>query len=198
MPTTARILAVCTGNICRSPAVERLLAAGLGPGYVVASAGTRALVGSPIDAQVVRLLGSAHVSAAGFAAQQLTGELVRDADLVLALTREHRSAVVRLAPTALRTTFTLRELGRLLTVANLSHLPSDPAARVAELAERARAARAEPSARAQSPEDDDVVDPYGGDGPMFLRAWEELVPPADALVAALRGHDGDPHVSLTA
>ena len=26
-----RVLTVCTGNICRSPAVERLLAAALGP-----------------------------------------------------------------------------------------------------------------------------------------------------------------------
>mgnify|MGYP001607723255 CR=1 FL=1 len=198
MPTTARILAVCTGNICRSPAVERLLAARLGPGYAVASAGTRALVGSPIDTQIVRLLGAAHVSAAGFSARQLTSDLVREADLVLTLKREHRSAVVRLAPAALRTTFTLRELGRLLTVADLAHLPTDPQARVAELAARARAARADASARPATPEDDDVVDPYGGDGPMFLRAWEELVPPVTTLVGALRGGLGDPSVSLTA
>lgn len=156
------------------------------------------IVGSPTDTQIVRLLGAAHVSAAGFSVRQLTSDLVREADLVLTLKREHRSAVVRLAPAALRTTFTLRELGRLLTVADLAHLPTDPQARVAELAARARGARADASARPATPEDDDVVDPYGGDSPIFLRAWGEIIPPVTTLVGALRGGLSDPSVSLTA
>ncbi|WP_446740540.1 arsenate reductase/protein-tyrosine-phosphatase family protein [Ornithinimicrobium sp. CNJ-824] len=46
---TGRILVVCTGNVCRSPLVERLLQQGLderwGPGaFEVRSAGTGALV----------------------------------------------------------------------------------------------------------------------------------------------------------
>ena len=44
---TFSILTVCTGNVCRSPAVERLLASKLGPTVSVASAGTHALVGHP-------------------------------------------------------------------------------------------------------------------------------------------------------
>jgi hypothetical protein len=45
------ILCVCTGNVCRSPAAERLLAARLGPGVVVASAGTVAALGGPGSAR---------------------------------------------------------------------------------------------------------------------------------------------------
>ena len=66
MDTSApvRILTVCTGNICRSPVAERLLQAGLNQavpgGFVVASAGTRAMVGEPmqpISADIVRTFG---------------------------------------------------------------------------------------------------------------------------------------------
>jgi protein-tyrosine phosphatase len=42
------ILAVCTGNVCRSPAVERLLTGQLFPTVTVSSAGMHALVGHPI------------------------------------------------------------------------------------------------------------------------------------------------------
>ena len=50
------ILAVCTGNVCRSPAVERLLASKLGPTVSVRSAGTHALVGHPISEPMAALL----------------------------------------------------------------------------------------------------------------------------------------------
>src|SRR4051795_5389163 len=55
------VLFVCTGNICRSPIAERLLAARLpDPSIRAASAGTRAMVGYGIDqtaAHVLRRLG---------------------------------------------------------------------------------------------------------------------------------------------
>ena len=52
------VLAVCTGNICRSPAVERLLVAELGPGsdVHVVSAGVGAVVGAPISPPMAALL----------------------------------------------------------------------------------------------------------------------------------------------
>ena len=40
MPQLFSILAVCTGNVCRSPAVERLLADKSGSTVGVSSAGT--------------------------------------------------------------------------------------------------------------------------------------------------------------
>jgi len=50
------ILTVCTGNVCRSPAVERLLSTELGPTVQVSSAGTHALVGHPISQPMAALL----------------------------------------------------------------------------------------------------------------------------------------------
>ncbi|GMA87571.1 hypothetical protein GCM10025868_28210 [Angustibacter aerolatus] len=49
MSAPARVLVVCTGNVCRSPLVERLLRQRLGTDAVdVSSAGTQALVGEPM------------------------------------------------------------------------------------------------------------------------------------------------------
>lgn len=98
-PAQVRILTVCTGNICRSPVAERLLQAGLDQavpgGFVVTSAGTRALVGEPIQppsADIVRTFGG---NAEGFAARQLTSKILRGVDLVLTMTSGHRGEVLR-------------------------------------------------------------------------------------------------------
>jgi len=50
------VLTVCTGNICRSPTAERLLALGLGPTVKVASAGTHALRGQPVVAPMCAMI----------------------------------------------------------------------------------------------------------------------------------------------
>ena len=59
MASAARVLTVCTGNICRSPFIERALQAELdrswGPGVVeVTSAGTGAMVGEPMNAPALK------------------------------------------------------------------------------------------------------------------------------------------------
>src|SRR6476619_730650 len=91
---TFSILTVCTGNVCRSPAVERLLARDLGPTVGVSSAGTHALVGQPIAQPMARLLRDNGIEAQAFTARRLTETLVKDADLVLTLTRAQRGFVV--------------------------------------------------------------------------------------------------------
>lgn len=65
------VLCVCTGNICRSPAAERLLAVALGPTVTVASAGTYAMKGDPISPPMDTFVEQAGGSAASFAARQL-------------------------------------------------------------------------------------------------------------------------------
>ena len=97
-PRPVRILTVCTGNICRSPVAERLLQAGLDQvrpdAFVVRSAGTRAMVGDPIQpssADIVRTYGG---TPDGFAARQLTPKILRESDLVLAMTAKHRGELV--------------------------------------------------------------------------------------------------------
>ncbi|WP_457946194.1 low molecular weight phosphatase family protein [Pseudarthrobacter sp. alpha12b] len=122
MDTSApvRILTVCTGNICRSPVAERLLQAGLDQvvpgGFHVSSAGTRALVGEPmqpISADIVRTFGG---DPEGFAARQLTPKILRGVDLVLTMTSGHRGEVLQLDASLLKRTFTIREFARMLDV----------------------------------------------------------------------------------
>lgn len=198
MPTTPapapfRVLVVCTGNICRSPAVERLLAAGLGaaaaPGgdVAVASAGTGAVVGAPVSPPMAELVAAAGADVGGFAARQLTPALLREADLVLALTRRHRAAVVDLLPAAVRRTFVLRELTRLASGVDPAALPpaaSGPGERLRALVPLAAARRGLEPAPADG---DDVVDPYRGDAALYRRSFDELRPAVDALVAVARG-----------
>ena len=89
------ILTVCTGNICRSPLVEMLLRKVLhGLPVVVHSAGTQALVGRPMTEQnciIAEELGVQQVD--DHRARLLKTDYLREADLVLVLTREHRAAV---------------------------------------------------------------------------------------------------------
>lgn len=156
-----RVLAVCTANISRSPAVERLLDRGLAPWVQVGSAGLASLVGEPIDPPVARFLGENGAEVAGFASRQLTESLVREADLVLALTREHRAGVVRMVPGAVRKTFTLLEFSRVLAWADRAGVPTDqtPGDRLRQMIPLVV------NARALAPVDDlnsdDVPDPFG-------------------------------------
>ncbi len=184
-PSPAVVLAVCTGNICRSPAVERLLAARLaGTDVAVVSAGTRAVVGHPVSAPMVPLLTSAGARVEGFAAQQLDAGLVTRADLVLGLTRDHRSAVVSLAPAAVRRTFTLLELARLLEHVDPDELRAagdTVGARVRALPRLVTAVR-----HLAGRGEDDVVDPYGGSAALYRESFGQLAPAVEAVAAALR------------
>ena len=120
VPAVGRVLAVCTGNVCRSPYIERRLAAMLADtDLVVSSAGTRALVGAPVEPGSVRALESVGADASGFASRQVTGAILVQADLVLAASQAHRAEVVRVKPSVLRRTFTLGELADLLRDADL-------------------------------------------------------------------------------
>lgn len=173
------VLTVCTGNICRSPAVERLLRAelGAGSGIRVHSAGTGALVGEPIHHPVAGLLRELSVDADAHEARRITEAMVREADLVLALTREHRADVVELVPAAVRRTFTLREFARLAeqvdpeALAEAAGAEASPAERLAALLPLASAYRAQ-----VDPSLDDVIDPFRRAPEVYQRSMDEIVP----------------------
>jgi protein-tyrosine phosphatase len=188
---SARVLVVCTGNICRSPAAERLLAARLGDRVQVASAGVHAVVGSSMTSAMARLVTGAGADAHGFVARQLTAEQVREADLVLTMTRAHRTAVVELAPAGVRRTFTLRELARLADAAVAADAspaspaapwPPDLAARVRALPGRASLQRGREPVAAQ---DDDIEDPYNRGDAAYQRAFGEIQDAVRRVVDAL-------------
>ncbi|WP_084499943.1 hypothetical protein [Brevibacterium album] len=177
-----RILAVCTGNVCRSPLVERMLQAGFdgqAPGvFRVGSAGAQALVGASVTPEIAELAQRLGVDVRGFRARALTPAHIREADLVLALDRGHRAAVVEMVPQALQRTFTLRELARIL--------PQVPVERAASRRERWRSAVVLAARRrrpvAGDPSADDVVDPYQLPEAVHREMAGQLVPAVDALL----------------
>jgi protein-tyrosine-phosphatase len=88
-----KILFVCTGNICRSPMAAAIARDALDRAgrfdVEVASAGTFALDGH-VPTSDAELAAEAHgLSLDGHRAQQLTRELVEEADLVVGMEREH-------------------------------------------------------------------------------------------------------------
>ncbi|SEJ40822.1 arsenate reductase/protein-tyrosine-phosphatase family protein [Demequina mangrovi] len=104
------ILTVCTGNICRSPAAELLLARALEGHATVASAGTHALVDHGIPEHMLAELAQDGIDGAAHRARLLTERVMHEADLVIAMTAEHRRLAVSTGPFALKRTFTLSEL----------------------------------------------------------------------------------------
>ena len=183
MPETGpvRIVCVCTGNVCRSPAAERLLASALGASVSVSSAGTHALVGQPMSAPMDVLVAEASADPAGFEAQVLTEAQLRGAGLVLAMTREHRSAVVELAPAAVRRCFTLREYARLLGELPPDALPEGSPSERAAASVRPAAARRRQAAQDQ----DDIADPYRRGDEAYRIAFDQIRAAVDQIAAVL-------------
>lgn len=182
-----RLLAVCRGNICRSPALERILRHGLeGSDVEVSSAGTQALVGQGINPPMADLLVADGLDPADFAARQVDADVVEEADLVVVMTRRQRKEVLALNPAAVRRTFTLLELARVahglgaLELDNRVGYAASPGARLAELVSIAVATPRPPL----PPELDDMVDPYGLDLETYERVFSQIRSSAGALLRA--------------
>lgn len=108
--TGSLYLFVCTGNTCRSPMAEGLFRKMLSEklqcevgeladrGYQVASAGVSAGAGSPASSEAVQLLLSEGVDISRHASQQLSDELLDQADLIVTMTKGHRDAILMSRP----------------------------------------------------------------------------------------------------
>lgn len=156
-----RVLFVCTANICRSPLAERLFPLALGmderDGFRANSAGVHAYDGLEMDpsaaAQLCRLGGDP----AAFRSRQLTDQACADSDLILTMTREHRSDVLQRSPRALRRTFTLLEFVH----ANLGEPDAQPPGDPGTLKSRAAVvAKAAASRGLSRPPEYDIADPF--------------------------------------
>jgi len=188
------ILVVCTGNICRSPLVERLLMNHLVDSPVrVASAGTRARAGAPMTPEATLMAlqnGCNPEGVARHTATLLDDSALSWADWTIALDRSHRRQVVEMQPGLMSRAFTLRELARLVegvsddTLLEVARRSGDASAgsRAAEMLTFAATRRGlvEPPA---SPEDDDVVDPYRRSMTTYERSTSQIL---SALPAAER------------
>lgn len=193
------ILAVCTGNICRSPLAAKVLEQRLSDLPVsVSSAGTRARNGMRMTPQAIELATARGVAetAAGHTARVLNEADVRNADLIIALARDHRREIVELVPSGLRNTFTAREFARLSGAVSDDDIRA--AARVEEVDGRVDAQSRVRSivaliARQRGislppalPGDDDVTDPYGRSTRTYALSAEQMDPALTAVERVLR------------
>jgi protein-tyrosine phosphatase len=189
MSEPARILTVCTGNICRSPFIERALQTELdrrwGPGEVlVRSAGTGAMVDEPMNPPALRALRAAGYAADGFVARALTAAFIAEADLVLTATRRHRGLVAQLHPRALRYTFTLRDFADLVSdIPRESYEAEQAREHIRGLVEQAVERRGLRPPLTE--EDADVVDPYRRDESVFEQMTTQIMAALPPVTAAL-------------
>jgi protein-tyrosine phosphatase len=104
------ILFVCTGNTCRSPMAEALCKAllakrlGCGPGeleargHVVLSAGVAATHGMPAASHAIEVVRSRGGSLEEHVSRPITRELIRHADVIVAMTNDHLEALLDQVP----------------------------------------------------------------------------------------------------
>jgi low molecular weight protein-tyrosine phosphatase len=185
----ASILVVCSGNLSRSPFAEgilrRMLSERFGPSApTVSSVGTIARDGEPATLEAIAVASEHGIDVSSHSARRLTREDLAEADLVLAVSAEHRDEVARLDPQAITKTFTLKELVRLL-----EDLPDAERGGGREWL-AARVAEADAHRRAGfegNPDDEDVADPLGQPLETYRAVAWELAAWSERLVAALFG-----------
>lgn len=103
---------------------------------MVRSAGTHALTGNPMESTAAdRVLQNGGIDS-GFIARQLNEATLEGVDFVLAMTEEHRTAVVGMSPKMLKRAYTIREFAEILDEISsdpLSEIPAgnDPESRTA-------------------------------------------------------------------
>jgi len=102
--TPARVLFVCTGNICRSPTAEgvfrhAVVSAGLAQKILVDSAGTHGYhLGHPPDCRTQLAAAQRGYDLANLRARQVTGQDFVEFDYILAMDLDNLSDLRRLAP----------------------------------------------------------------------------------------------------
>lgn len=185
---------VCTGNICRSPLAEHVLAKKMEqtPEIRVSSAGTQAMVGEPMYADTKGIAQSLGVETGGMhQARQLTETILQSSDLVLTMSREQRSIVVGLNPKMTRRTFTIREFARLADATTNENLRTDidfnGSSRVNVLRQAVQSVSLSrmsiPPVMNQA--EDEVIDPYRRSLDVHHESAEQLIPALDALSSLL-------------
>ncbi len=99
-----KVLFVCMGNICRSPAAENVMRKmvteeGLENEVVIDSAGTIGMhLGNPPDARMTKAANARGISSQGRARQVRANDL-EEFDLILAMDRENLADLIQLAKT---------------------------------------------------------------------------------------------------
>lgn len=182
------VLVVCTGNVCRSPYIEFTLRRAMADSLKIASAGTEALAGEPVDSNVATLLSAAGINCDGFAARQLTADMVRESAMILTATRAQRSAVVRTDASGLRKAFALADFSDIVARFDFGQLqPSfmdppelSPLGLLVSGAAR-HLGRATPRAAGKA----DIMDPFGQGHRAFRHMQQQIDEVLPSVVDAL-------------
>lgn len=174
------ILTVCTGNICRSPLAALVLRTRLADlGVDVTSAGVRGLNAATMTPEAIDLAVEYGVTAEAadtHRSRYLIEALLASPDLILTMTRDHRRDVAELAPSRLRSTFTVREFARLAEALSDDEITAAAVGDDASARLRAAAAAVAGQRGLVPPGDDDVIDPYRRDWKIYRESADQLVP----------------------
>ncbi|MCT2066039.1 arsenate-mycothiol transferase ArsC [Micrococcus luteus] len=197
---SARVLVVCTGNICRSAYVEYALQAQLNAllgdrgRAEVTSAGTEPNQALTVPGPLLDLAPSRRVRAAltQHRPQQLTGRSLADQDLVLTATDDHLDEVLREDPAAVRRTFTILGMGTLLRDHGEELAAAvPPGAGVTALVTALAELRSRLIAHGERP-DADLPDPFRGPAEGYAAMAQTAQPIVDLLAWEIaRALDGD-------
>jgi protein-tyrosine phosphatase len=182
---------VCTGNICRSPFSQAYLSQRLQPssGFEVSSSGLFVLEERPVSHAMRPLIADvAGASEFEHLSRQATQAQLASQDLVLCMTREHRSAVLEECPAVFSRAFTLREFARLILAAREDGIPvpaqGTPAEKLRAMS-RTLAQRRSLLTKLEQPADDDVQDPYRQSDETYQKSVAEMVPALDIVAGFL-------------
>jgi protein-tyrosine phosphatase len=173
----AKVLTVCTGNICRSPAMQFYLERAWGADAVVTSGGTMAAIGWHVPAPMRAAEEAAGLIVPEHDPRQLDVAMIEAQDLVLVSAASHKEWIERHVGAVPPNTFLLTEAAALATVARKPVGDS--------LADRIRTAASLLGA-ARSLDDGvhpDVEDPYLHGDEAYVVAMKDIAANLDVLIA---------------
>lgn len=179
-PAPVRVLFVCTGNICRSAFAEASLATRLSghPGVMVSSAGVMAVVDSPMDPPMAAQAVRRGLDPRGHRARQLTGRILKEADIVMVFGPEHVNWIADGYPEHVERVVSLGQAAAVLRAQ-----PRRALIQVQDLVTDVRQLRPEVA------EEDWIADPYGQGSVAAGRAAERISADTEVLARKIEWPD---------